>query len=195
MAGETEKKDAPVVRKTNSLLKWLGGIAAIPLIGLLGNLVIGSLKDYTTSVNVLQTRVQSLEDNSSSKEAIWQAISKNREDHVNTRRQLVDRFNAMAVKYEGAMFVFERNHQNGNYLSAGEGPPDEAVFKMFEEMLQEVQKAEETDKAEIERLKRQVDKMRKDSAERQKASTQQRQLSARWPRNCRDVARRTRSDS
>ncbi len=175
---ETVKRDEPkVVRKTNTLLKWLGGIAAVPLIGILGNLVISSWTDQRKTVDDLKTRLQTLEDNSSSKEAIWNAISQNRDKQEAAKDHLTSKFNEMAVKYQAAMLVFERQQQNGGYSSTMlDGPPPDEVLEMFAQMLDEVQKAEETDKAEIERLKQEIQKMKTAAAQRADEAKQHAQL-------------------
>ncbi len=163
------------VRKWRGFFKWLGGIAAIPLLMLLGNFVIGQAEDAVEHVSDIDKRLTVVEGNVSSKEAIWQAIAKNREDQTNTKDDLAKRFNAMAVKYEATMLLFEKHFLGGCEKKGVVAMSDDnaLMVEMLHEMLDEVKKAEETDKSEIERLKKELDKFKSKAQEQEDIRKQQ----------------------
>ncbi|NIQ80620.1 MAG: hypothetical protein GTN93_21515 [Anaerolineae bacterium] len=110
--GETQVKpgDPPkIVKKSNALLKWLGGIATVPVLLWVGNFLGGMINDSVAHVEDLTLRVNTLEANNSSKDAIWSAIHKNEGDLAYS----VDRNRSMEVKYEAAMLLFEKHFLHG----------------------------------------------------------------------------------
>jgi hypothetical protein len=173
---EIKPQDLPrPVHKWMTALKVLGGVAAIPLLMLLGEYLLGMVGDGIEHVNAIGDRVTTLEANASSRDAIWTAIHKNENDLADS----VERNHSMEVKYEAAMLVFEKHFMGGGCMKQGTPSAhshSDAVLETLQKTLAEVQKAETADKGEIKKLQEELKKMRDQQSKDHEDSKRQAEL-------------------
>lgn len=167
---DTQKQDVPkIVKKSSGFFKWLGGLISIPLLLMVGNYAGGMVKDGFTHIEELgnkisdqNTKIAALEANSSSREAIWTAITHNRDNHEAEKDAIFREMHGMSVKYEAAMLVFEKHFMGGGCMKQGPvgGHGSDLLLETLQKTLKEVQKAESADQEEIQKLHDELEKLK-----------------------------------
>lgn len=182
MGDETQGQEKKPHGKLITFLKIVGGIASLPLIMWVGNIIFSMVEDGVKAVEDLRERVIILENQNTNKEAIWRAIAENRQHDA----KMLEEFNSMSVKYEAAMLVFEKHFMRSNYTNAtassqpASQQDQQTLTELIQKMIEESQKSEGPNDAELDRIRRELERMKEESNNRQRTMKQHEELIRRF---------------